>query len=278
MTAESSVDESPHPADYVPNIEQVMDACRRRLSRDAGFECYAFNLDWYNEVVSHVFKLDKQYAHNSLAIVVLNTPRMFQASFKPWLIKQLGKQGDGYADRYSDPLDQYCKYTMKNVKDSVLKTFPGLHKFDVVHDFEILPSRRPKILLPTCGHVAGCCYYYQPVHVDYKVIKDSPDCSSYMGLSIHPVFGGWFAYRAVFIVPDVEASSLEKSEPEKLLPNDQIFYALTLFNAHWKDGRYRSVTKPNCKYDDEQIAYFNMPPEERWALIDEWLAEAEKSR
>lgn len=67
--------------------------------------------------------------------------------------------------------------------------------------------------------------------------------SSYLGLSIHPVFGGWFAYRAVFIIPDVDASSLQMSEPEKLLPNDQIFYALTLFNAHWKDGRYRSVTK-----------------------------------
>lgn len=68
-------------------------------------------------MVSNVFKLGNEYAPNSLAIVVLNTPRMFQSSFKPWLVRQMGAQGDGHVDRLSDPVDQYCKYVMKTVKD-----------------------------------------------------------------------------------------------------------------------------------------------------------------
>lgn len=40
---------------------------------------------------------------------------------------------------------------------------------------------------------------------------------------------------------------------------------------------FNDLFQPNCKYDDEQLAYFNMPPDERWALIDEWLSEASKT-
>jgi len=32
---------------------------------------------------------------------------------------------------------------------------------EAIHDFEILPSRRPRILVQTAGHVAGAAYYYQ---------------------------------------------------------------------------------------------------------------------
>lgn len=32
---------------------------------------------------------------------------------------------------------------------------------DVIFDYEILPSRRPKFLAQTAAHVAGAAYYYQ---------------------------------------------------------------------------------------------------------------------
>ena len=38
--------------------------------------------------------------------------------------------------------------------------FPS-HNMEVIHDFELSPSRRPKILVQTAGHVAGATYYYQ---------------------------------------------------------------------------------------------------------------------
>lgn len=38
--------------------------------------------------------------------------------------------------------------------------FPD-QKVDVIFDYEILPSRRPKFLAQTAAHVAGAAYYYQ---------------------------------------------------------------------------------------------------------------------
>lgn len=32
---------------------------------------------------------------------------------------------------------------------------------DVIFDYEILPSRKPKFLAQTAAHVAGAAYYYQ---------------------------------------------------------------------------------------------------------------------
>ena len=36
---------------------------------------------------------------------------------------------------------------------------------EAIHDFELLPSRRPKVLVQTAGHVAGAAYYYQRADV-----------------------------------------------------------------------------------------------------------------
>lgn len=38
--------------------------------------------------------------------------------------------------------------------------FPD-QKVDVIFDYEILPSRKPKFLAQTAAHVAGAAYYYQ---------------------------------------------------------------------------------------------------------------------
>lgn len=42
----------------------------------------------------------------------------------------------------------------------VFQMFPE-HDIEAVHDFELLPSRRPKVLVQTAGHVSGAAYYYQ---------------------------------------------------------------------------------------------------------------------
>lgn len=36
--------------------------------------------------------------------------------------------------------------------------------FEILHDYSMTPQRRPKILMQTCGHVAGAAFYYQPCH------------------------------------------------------------------------------------------------------------------
>ena len=40
------------------------------------------------------------------------------------------------------------------------QAFPS-HDVETIHDFEMTPMRRPKVLVQTAGHVSGAAYYYQ---------------------------------------------------------------------------------------------------------------------
>ena len=42
-----------------------------------------------------------------------------------------------------------------------MKALCASHDVYSLQDFELLPTRRPKILVQTAGHVAGAAYYYQ---------------------------------------------------------------------------------------------------------------------
>lgn len=96
-----------------------------------------------------------------------------------------------------------------------------------------------------------------------------------MGLSLHPKYGGHFAFRAVFIFPHLRLteSFKEKSPPKCLQTAEEQQQAIRLFNESWKDGRFRDCGSPVEKYSDLQLAYFALPPPERWSLIAHWFAE-----
>ena len=38
---------------------------------------------------------------------------------------------------------------------------------EIVHDFEIHHSKRPKVLVQNAGHVSGAVYYYQRNHITH---------------------------------------------------------------------------------------------------------------
>lgn len=35
------------------------------------------------------------------------------------------------------------------------------HELEIIHDFDLTHSRRPRVLVQTAGHVSGAAYYYQ---------------------------------------------------------------------------------------------------------------------
>ena len=74
---------------------------------------------------------------------------MFDHGFKPFI-----KEASCVGGR--DPIDEFMAHIFEKVKIE----FPQ-HEIEVIHDFEILPSRRPKVLVQTAAHVAGGAYYYQ---------------------------------------------------------------------------------------------------------------------
>ena len=100
-----------------------------------------------------------------------------------------------------------------------------------------------------------------------------------MGCSIHPVYGGWFAMRCVFLFEGVlaqegEKNALTRTEPVDALGGDteRIVELLELFNVNWRDNLYRDVVRAKERYSFMQLEYFLEAPKRRKELIRKWLA------
>ncbi|CAH1782487.1 unnamed protein product [Owenia fusiformis] len=216
-----------------------------------GFETHPFLVGWYNEQVKDVFKLG--YQNDTLAILIISTPSMYEKALKPFICRD---QCTGI----KDPIDECVAHHFEEVK----KNFPDL-EIECIHDFEMTPMRRPKILVQTAGHVAGAAYYYQKKDIDNP---PWPEKQKICGVSIHPKYGGWFALRGVFILKNVHYQALERKSPIDIITDNQKkILLLERFNFHWKDWSFRDIIQSEQKYSEEQKLYFETPPAERWQLL-----------
>ncbi|TKR77095.1 hypothetical protein L596_018130 [Steinernema carpocapsae] len=245
------------------------------MPEDDGFEAYPFKVSSYNRAVDgSPFKLD--YAPNTMAILVLNTPKMFEVSFRRWITERVeeyfeeeeaeGRTGelmDPVHDVIPNPLQDFMRFSMKNLSEEL--SMLGL-SHEIIHDFDMTPMRRPKILMQTAGHIAGAAYYYRPVRV--------PSEGKMIGLSLHPRYGGHFAFRGVVIFPEVQLpdSFIVQDPPQILQSDDEIQDAVELFNVHWRDGRFRDCGNPKETYSLRQRNFFAKKPEERWVEIEDWFS------
>ncbi|MEQ2205697.1 hypothetical protein XENOCAPTIV_009878, partial [Xenoophorus captivus] len=103
------------------------------------------------------------YPDDTLALVVLSTPAMFERAFLPFL-EQRGIQ------KPCDPVDQCvrdCVSTaVSQVRVEVRDSGRYKLKVDVRYDYELLPSRKPKALL-----------VFEDVTVDSELVQPAPpDC------------------------------------------------------------------------------------------------------
>ena len=83
--------------------------------------------------------------------------------------------------------------TMATVREEL---FPELRNVAVMHDFELLPNRRPKILAQTAAHVSGAVRLFQEGDVAQELLANVRSPKVYP-VCLHPRFGGWFAIRYV---------------------------------------------------------------------------------
>eukprot|EP00088_Acartia_fossae_P053073 TRINITY_DN6021_c0_g1_i4.p1 TRINITY_DN6021_c0_g1~~TRINITY_DN6021_c0_g1_i4.p1 ORF type:complete len:252 (-),score=35.19 TRINITY_DN6021_c0_g1_i4:153-908(-) len=219
-----------------------------------GFESHPFLVGWYNDLVSEKFHLN--YPPNTSACIIISQPSMYEKAFLPFLQQEF----DPKVTR--DPIDQCMVHYFSKVKNI-------LSDVEVVslHDFEVDPRRRPRILVQTAGHVSGAVRYYKPcdVQVEQRNNNFYPVCH-------HPRWGGWFALRGVLIFPGLEDSTLVRPQPPDLLSPCEAGEMLELYNLHWQDWRWRDVGCPEEKYSPAQIKYFETPPAERFKLIQDYLA------
>ncbi|XP_059088810.1 cyanocobalamin reductase / alkylcobalamin dealkylase-like [Tigriopus californicus] len=232
-----------------------------------GFEAHPFLVKSYNELVGPKFRLD--YPDHTLAWVVLSRPSMFENTFLPFLKRT--KNDPGVFDR--DPLDQCMWRTFQDLKEQFE---PEFGRIDVMHDFEIRPNRRPKILVQTAAHVSGSVRLFRESDVteDPSLLKPIQSPKIYP-VCLHPIWSGWFAIRGVFLFRDIQVDPpVLASKPCDLeLPEALIAELLRLYNDHWQDCRFRDSVHPaREKYSSVQQDYFAAKPAERIKVIEPYLA------
>ncbi|XP_059923305.1 cyanocobalamin reductase / alkylcobalamin dealkylase [Gadus macrocephalus] len=221
-----------------------------------GFESHPLKIGWYNDVLPA--SLRQPHHEDTLAVVVLSTPDMFERAFLPFMEK-------GCCQGVSDPIDQCVKHT---INSAISQSFPG-KKVEVSYDYEMLPaSRKPKFLAQTAAHVAGAAYYYQEADVTDHPWGDKKK----FGVCIHPRFGGWFAIRALLVFEGVQVGCevLQRSPPDCVPSREARIQLLEDFNLRWQDWKYRDIIPPVQRYSQRQRDYFSTRPAQRPALLQEW--------
>ncbi|XP_045904589.1 cyanocobalamin reductase / alkylcobalamin dealkylase isoform X1 [Micropterus dolomieu] len=236
------------------NVDVITGLLEDYLSK-FGFECYPLKVGWYNSVLPPTLRL--AYPDDSLAVVVLSTPDMFELAFLPFM-EERGCQG------LSDPIDQCVKHC---VSSAVSQCFPR-QTVDVRYDYELLPSRKPKFLAQTAAHVSGAAFYYQQSDV-----RDQPWAEKKMfGVCVHPRFGGWFAIRALLVFDGVTVGpEMSQPVPPDCVPSREgRVQLLEAFNFNWQDWSYRDIVHPVQTYSQKQRDYFSTRPAQRIALLKTW--------
>ena len=236
--------------------EEEIVARLRESVEGKGLEVHPFKVGWYNARVSQHFLLP--HHDDTLAVVVISAPAMFEKLFLPWLeVHNLSLPGQ-------DPLDQCLRKEMAD-----LASLFSDSSVEVIQDWELLPSRRPKVLVQTAGHVAGAAYYYQRTDVTPQPWDEK---SKIFGVSVHPKYGGWFALRGVLLFHGLLAPGLSRTEPPDCVSSREMrIELLEKFNFSWRDWSYRDVCRNMVEtYSEKQKIYFSTEPKDRFTLIEKW--------
>ncbi|CAN8004007.1 unnamed protein product [Ixodes hexagonus] len=238
----------------IDRISRVLDEILTPL----GIESYPFKIEWYNDRVPGPFKFQRH--PDTLCFVSISTPSTFEKAFLPFILSDRNLA-------LKDPFDQ-C---MTACFARVMQAFQG-ESVELLQDFELHPNRRPKVIMQTAGHVSGAVHYYSCHGME---ITECPPNKKLLGVCIHPRYGGWFAFRGVFIFDNVRAPGLQQTQPADLVQRDDVKKDLLLhFNFSWQDGRYRDVIDVEERYSAQQQEYFRTVPSKRWELIERWREEA----
>ncbi|KAI1306509.1 Cyanocobalamin reductase / alkylcobalamin dealkylase [Halotydeus destructor] len=222
----------------------------------SGYEGHPFKVGWYNDLVAETFKL--KYDYDTLAICVFSLPDMFEKTFLPFVRNVLRKE----ETTPRDAIDECTKHYFQGIKDQIDGDMQILFDFDMDH------NRKPLVIMQTAGHVSGGAYYY----------RNKPGTGS-LGVSMHPHYGGWFAFRAVIIFPHTKMADLVHKEPLNVIPErERQEELLQGFTKNWQTFAYRDFVPVKGKYSERQIEYFATKPADRVALVKAFLKDEEETK
>lgn len=231
-------------------LYQISQSIASELTND-GFEIKPFKIGWYNDRVHKSFVLPEKY--DTVGFLIISTPTMFEKAFLPFVCRQ-------ECTGVRDPLDQCVAHYFQQIKQK----FPD-YNIESIHDFELHPNRRPKVLVQTVAHLSGAAYFYQRS----DVTPDPWDPKKKIcGVCIHPQYGGWFALRGVLIFKNLQCPTLEEKKPIDIIPSrEKRIELLEKFNYSWQDWTYRDISNTTAKYSEDQKQYFATLPKDRMELL-----------
>ncbi|THD24260.1 Methylmalonic aciduria homocystinuria type C protein [Fasciola hepatica] len=277
-------------------LEHVLSKLKTELE-PLGFELSPFLVGWYNELVSVKLHLDAP-SSDCLAICLISSPMMFEASFLPLLFSWFEKEdGQSLEDvlrnlksketrktslpGLNDPLDWSVfirvNAALKRLREdnNLLLTETeslalGTARF--VPDYVVRPvSRLPLIHVQCAGHVSGLAYYH-------KACIKVKDLSKEYGCSLHPKYGGWFGFRGVIVFPDIRCPELPRPITRSpLLPGlppfdtEALQTLITEYRERWRDNRWRDIgvdEQTVCRYSETARSFFNTPPSSRAQWVE----------
>lgn len=244
-------------ADIKKAIEEV-----EMVNHFNGFEVYPFRVDWYNELVAPKYKLD--YKNNTSALIFFTIPYIFNEGFIPFLC-------DNKEKVIHRSWEKFIRYNMKKVqwklKEAYNLTIPDE---DIMYSFDYAYGHA-KILVQTAGHVAGGAYYYQRKDV---TPDPWPKNKAIYGVSIHPLYGGYFSLDAVIILRDIHDLEMkEKAPPDVVKTPTKRAVLLTLYNSCYQNQEWREIIPVERKYTKEHMEYESTYGEERDKYVMQLIAE-----
>jgi len=233
-------------ADKVLEIKNKIENYLKPLGMEIAF----FKVDWYNNKVSPAFHLN--YKDNTICAVILTCPSFFENAFIPYIKTNSLVNNKDLVDA--------C------ISSHIEKVIQQFSNFKPIckYDYELLPNRRPQVLVQTAAHVSGAAYYYQ--------MKNLNNDKKLYGVCIHPKFGGWFAIRGIIVFTELQYEGLVYKPPVNCIPEpDKQLELLKRFNHNWKDASYRDIIEVKEKYSSLQREYFETLPKNRGAIIKKLL-------
>ena len=130
-------------------------------------------------------------------------------------------------------------------------------------------DKPPYFHVQTVGHVAGVDEYVPGSaalpNSDSLTVSRDPElwgdlATKVLGVSIHPKYGGWYAYRMLIVVDGLRwPAAIPKSEPVKFLSDAERELIISEYNRNADLCRWRDFNDKQFgleRYDPAQYAFF----------------------
>jgi len=205
-----------------------------------------------------------------VAYAVISGPDTFEKCVVPYLKSAVRADPNLHTN---DPLDD----AMVNAFSIVKKELDAKNlETEMFHDFDLHPSRKPKVLVQTAAHVAGAVQYFHKNNLSLEIQEERFSKSSDLcGVAVHPVYGGWFAIRGVIIMKNLELNEdkqLPRPPPLNLIPDDNtVVNLLEQFAYNWEEEKWRNIYKGSGgqEYSQDFKDFLVAKPGDRWEFLQQ---------